>query len=52
MTTAEERRERAKQDAQERYEEEKRVEYEREAMRRMDAPAWAVAIRVNQVLEE
>lgn len=46
-----ERRERAKQDAQERAEQERRIEKEREAMRRMGAPRWAVALRMEQLEE-
>jgi len=42
----------AQKRARERNSQEKKLQYEREAMRRMGAPQWAVAIRVEQVLEE
>lgn len=52
MTDQDQRRERAKRDAEQRREQEKRKQYEREAMRRMDAPSWAVVIRMEQVEQE
>ena len=49
MTDKDQRRERARQDAQDRAEQERRKEREREAMRRMGAPPWAVALRMEQL---
>lgn len=52
MSDKDQRREQAKRDAEQRREKEKRKQYEKEAMRRMDAPSWAVVLRMEQLEQE
>jgi len=49
---AQERESLAQDRAVERNNEEKKLQYEREAMRRMGAPQWAISIRLEQISEE
>ena len=52
MSDKEQRREQAKRDAEQRREAKKRKQYEHEALRRMDAPQWAIALRLEQLEQE
>jgi len=45
----EQRREQARQDAQNRREKRREKYYEREALRRMGAPRWAVTLRMEMM---
>lgn len=52
MDEIEKRRQQAREGIEQRRKQEKEVEYEREAMRRMNAPQWAIALRMEQIKNE